>query len=128
MTKMLNDVNFNDYLRLTKKQREYIRIKSETDLSDKEIAAEINIHQPSISRWKTNDKFRAGLMAYQAHHLESSVPEALKTMVGLLSARSELVRFQAAKDILDRSGYTPIDKQELEVTTPTIINNIPLED
>ncbi|MDU7042256.1 MAG: hypothetical protein E6340_09465 [Actinomyces sp.] len=116
MTNMLNGVNFEDYLKLTKKQREYIRIKNETDLSDKEIAIEINTPQPSISRWKTNDKFKAGLMAYQAHHLESSVPQALQTMISLLNAKSELVKFQAAKDILDRSGYNPIDKQEVEHT------------
>lgn len=116
MTNMLNGVNFEDYLKLTKKQREYIRIKNETDLSDKEIAIEINTPQPSISRWKTNDKFKAGLMAYQAHHLESSVPQALKTMISLLNAKSELVKFQAAKDILDRTGYNPIEKQEVEHT------------
>ncbi|MDQ7113912.1 DNA-binding protein [Staphylococcus simulans] len=116
MTNMLNGVNFEDYLKLTKKQREYIRIKNETDLSDKEIAIEINTPQPSISRWKTNDKFKAGLMAYQAHHLESSVPQALQTMISLLNAKSELVKFQAAKDILDRTGYNPIDKQEVEHT------------
>lgn len=116
MTNMLNGVNFEDYLKLTKKQREYIRIKNETDLSDKEIAVEINTPQPSISRWKTNDKFKAGLMAYQAHHLESSVPQALQTMISLLNAKSELVKFQAAKDILDRTGYNPIEKQEVEHT------------
>ena len=116
MTNMLNGVNFEDYLKLTKKQREYIRIKNETDLSDKEIAIEINTPQPSISRWKTNDKFKAGLMAYQAHHLESSVPQALQTMISLLNAKSELVKFQAAKDILDRTGYNPIEKQEVEHT------------
>ncbi|PTJ09092.1 DNA-binding protein [Staphylococcus simulans] len=116
MTNMLNGVNFEDYLKLTKKQREYIRIKNETDLSDKEIAIEINTPQPSISRWKTNGKFKAGLMAYQAHHLESSVPQALQTMISLLNAKSELVKFQAAKDILDRTGYNPIEKQEVEHT------------
>lgn len=115
MTNMLNSVNFEDYLNLTKKQREYIRIKNETNLTDKEIAVEINTPQPSISRWKTNDKFKAGLMAYQAHHLESSVPQALKTMISLLDARSELVKFQAAKDILDRTGYNPVEKQEISM-------------
>lgn len=115
MTNMLNSVNFEDYLNLTKKQREYIRIKNETNLTDKEIAVEINTPQPSISRWKTNDKFKAGLMAYQAHHLESSVPQALQTMISLLDARSELVKFQAAKDILDRTGYNPVEKQEISM-------------
>lgn len=128
MTKMLNDVNFDDYLKLSKKQKEYIRIKSETDLMDIEIADEINTTSVTISRWKNNPDFLKGFKAFQVHHLDHSVPKALKTMINLLDAKSELVRFQASKDILDRSGYTPVDKQELELTTPTIINNIPLED
>ncbi|WP_105965869.1 DNA-binding protein [Staphylococcus chromogenes] len=123
MTNMLNSVNFEDYLNLSKKQREYIRIKNETNLSDKEISVEINTPTPSISRWKTNEKFKAGLMAYQAHHLESAVPQALKTMIDLLDAKSELVRFQASKDILDRTGYNPVEKQEISMQGAVTFND-----
>ncbi|MCH1594340.1 DNA-binding protein, partial [Staphylococcus epidermidis] len=49
-------------------------------------------------------------------YLSEKTPQALLTMTSLLNARSELVRFQAAKDILDRSGYTPVDKQQIETT------------
>ncbi|SLC31276.1 Uncharacterised protein [Mycobacteroides abscessus subsp. massiliense] len=115
-------------MELTKKQQEYIRIKNEMSLSDGEIAAEIDVNRSTISRWKHDNKFREGLKGYQVEYLSNQVPKALQTMINLLDAKSELVRFQASKDILDRSGYTPVDKQELEVTTPNIINNIPLED
>lgn len=128
MTKMQNNATFGAYLELTKKQQEYIRLKNETNLNEGEIASEIDVNRSTISRWKNNDKFREGFKGYQVEYLSSQVPKALQTMINLLDAKSELVRFQASKDILDRSGYTPIDKQELEVTTPTIINNIPLED
>ena len=122
MTKMLNNANFDDFLKLSEKQQKYIEIKNETGQTDKTIAKKIGVDTTTISRWKRKEEYQLGLKGYQAYYLSEKTPQALLTMTKLLKARSELVRFQAAKDILDRSGYTPIDKQELEVTTPTIIN------
>ena len=46
-------------------------------------------------------------------------------MEKLLNARSELVRFNAAKDILDRTGHKPVDKQQVEITeAPKFIDDI----
>lgn len=116
MTNMQNNATFGAYLELTKKQQEYIRLKNETDLAEGEIAAEIDVNRSTISRWKHNDKFREGFKGYQAEHLSKQVPKALQTMINLLDAKSELVRYQASKDILDRTGYTPVEKQQIETT------------
>lgn len=114
MDNMLNSVNFDDFLKLTNKQQEYIRIKAETNKMDKEISKIINIRQQSISRWKKDRKFTQGQQGYQLHHLYNHVPAAMKRMIELLGARSELVSYQAAKDILDRTGYNPVERQEIE--------------
>ena len=116
MTNMQNNATFGAYLELTKKQQEYIRLKNETDLAEGEIAAEIDVNRSTISRWKHNDKFREGFKGYQAEHLSKQVPKALQTMINLLDAKSELVRYQASKDILDRTGYTPVERQQIETT------------
>lgn len=116
MTNMQNNATFGAYLELTKKQQEYIRLKNETELAEGEIAVEIDVNRSTISRWKHNDKFREGFKGYQAEHLSKQVPKALQTMINLLDAKSELVRFQASKDILDRTGYTPVEKQQIETT------------
>lgn len=113
---MQNNATFGAYLELTKKQQEYIRLKNETDLAEGEIAAEIDVNRSTISRWKHNDKFREGFKGYQAEHLSKQVPKALQTMINLLDAKSELVRYQASKDILDRTGYTPVERQKIETT------------
>lgn len=113
---MQNNATFGAYLELTKKQQEYIRLKNETELAEGEIAVEIDVNRSTISRWKHNDKFREGFKGYQAEHLSKQVPKALQTMINLLDAKSELVRFQASKDILDRTGYTPVEKQQIETT------------
>ncbi|MEV8118634.1 phBC6A51 family helix-turn-helix protein [Streptomyces xiamenensis] len=113
---MQNNATFGAYLELTKKQQEYIRLKNETDLAEGEIADEIDVNRSTISRWKHNDKFREGFKGYQAEHLSKQVPKALQTMINLLDAKSELVRYQASKDILDRTGYTPVERQQIETT------------
>ena len=113
---MQNNATFGAYLELTKKQQEYIRLKNETDLAEGEIAVEIDVNRSTISRWKHNDKFREGFKGYQAEHLSKQVPKALQTMINLLDAKSELVCYQASKDILDRTGYTPVERQQIETT------------
>ncbi|MBC3134267.1 phBC6A51 family helix-turn-helix protein [Staphylococcus warneri] len=123
MTNMLNNANFEDYLKLSEKQQEYIRLKNETKKTDKQIAKEISIDTTTISRWKRKEDFRVGLRGYQAEYLANTVPKAIQTMIDLLGAKSELVRFQASKDILDRTGYNPVDKQEVESSATVIFHD-----
>ena len=123
MTNMQNNATFGAYLELTKKQQEYIRLKNETDLAEGEIAVEIDVNRSTISRWKHNDKFREGFKGYQAEHLSKQVPKALQTMINLLDAKSELVRYQASKDLLDRTGYTPVERQQIETTATVQFND-----
>lgn len=129
MANMLNNVDFNDFLKLSEKQQEYIKIKSETQSADKVIAEKLNIHQNTISRWKKSDEFMRGLRGYTADQIEKVAPKAVKRMVELMYAKSELVSFQAAKDILDRTGYVPVDKKEIELTGGVeFVDSIPKED
>lgn len=123
MTNMLNNANFEDYLKLSEKQQEYIRIKNETKQTDKVIAKKIGVDITTISRWKRKEDYRIGLRGYQAEHLANTVPKAIQTMIDLLGAKSELVKFQAAKDILDRTGYDPVDKQEIENKATVLFND-----
>ncbi|MGW7931865.1 phBC6A51 family helix-turn-helix protein [Staphylococcus xylosus] len=128
MNKMQNNANFDDFLKLSKNQQKYIEIKNDTGQTDKVIAKKIGIDISTISRWKRKEEYILGQKGYQSYYLSNKVPKALLTMSKLLNAKSELVRFQAAKDILDRTGYNIVEKQEVEITTPTIIDNIPKED
>ena len=123
MTRMQNNATFGAYLDLTKKQQNYIRLKNETNLTEGEIASEIDVNRSTISRWKNNDKFREGFRGYQVEHLSNQVTKALQTMINLLDAKSELVRFQASKDILDRTGYNPIETQEIETNATVQFND-----
>ncbi len=48
--------------------------------------------------------------------LVSSAPKALATLHRLLDAKSDYVSLEAAKDILDRSGFKPSEKHDHRIS------------
>ena len=67
-------------------------------------------------------EFQEELLNAERNLLKGSTSKAIKTMEDLLTAKSELVRYNAS-DILDRTGHKPTDKVEAEVVTPTFVSD-----
>nr|WP_254877302.1 phBC6A51 family helix-turn-helix protein [Staphylococcus hominis] len=115
-------------LLLTSKQNKAIALMVEKNLNQNEIAKELNVARQTISNWKRNTEFQEELLNAERNLLKGLTGKAIKTMENLLTAKSELVRYNAASDILDRTGHKPTDKVEAEVITPTFINDVPADD
>lgn len=99
---------------LSKSQKEAIRLMFETDMTQRQISDEIGVHEVTLSRWKNdNDEFAEAEKQYAHKSISNATSKALGTMIGLLDARSEMVRFNAAKDLLDRAGFAPTEKVDL---------------
>ncbi|QKW67584.1 helix-turn-helix domain-containing protein [Staphylococcus hominis] len=113
---------------LTSKQNKAIALMVEKNLNQNEIAKELNVARQTISNWKRNTEFQEELLNAERNLLKGLTGKAIKTMENLLTAKSELVRYNAASDILDRTGHKPTDKVEAEVITPTFINDVPADD
>lgn len=113
---------------LTSKQNKAIVLMVEKNLNQNEIAKELNVARQTISNWKRNTEFQEELLNAERNLLKGLTGKAIKTMENLLTAKSELVRYNAASDILDRTGHKPTDKVEAEVITPTFINDVPADD
>lgn len=113
---------------LTSKQNKAIALMVEKNLNQNEIAKELNVARQTISNWKRNAEFQEELLNAERNLLKGLTGKAIKTMENLLTAKSELVRYNAASDILDRTGHKPTDKVEAEIITPTFINDVPADD
>lgn len=113
---------------LTSKQNKAIALMVEKNLNQNEIAKELNVARQTISNWKRNTEFQEELLNAERNLLKGLTGKAIKTMENLLTAKSELVRYNAASDILDRTGHKPTDKVEAEIITPTFINDVPADD
>lgn len=112
-------------MKLNKKHQKAIELLFEGSLKRREIAGELNISEQTLYNWLKDEKFTNAYDEYVKMIMGKSSGKALHTMLKLMSARSEMVRFNAAKDILDRSGYTPVNKQQVEISeTPLFVDDI----
>ncbi len=101
---------------ITKKQKRAIELMFEGNLSQTQISTELKIHPTTLSRWKRDEAFVEAMRTFTDGVIARSTPKAMSTMVHLLSAKSELVRYNAAKDLLDRAGFMPTVKQDVTAT------------
>lgn len=112
-------------MKLNKKHQKAIKLLFEGSLKRREIAEELNISEQTLYNWLKDDEFTKTYDEYVQQIMGKSSGKALNTMLALMSARSEMVRFNAAKDILDRGGFAPVNKQEVtNIQTPIFEDDI----
>ncbi|WGF86008.1 phBC6A51 family helix-turn-helix protein [Lactiplantibacillus plantarum] len=100
---------------LPKKQQKAVMLLFTGVYKQSEIAEQLQVAEPTFYGWKTHEQFRVAQDEYNKFMLSDLTSEAIVTMRKLLKARSEMVRFSAAKDILDRSmNDAQIRKAEAE--------------
>lgn len=104
----------NSNKKLSRNQIKAIELLAFEGITQKEVATRLEIHENTITNWKKDSLFMEELDKANRQSINTASSKALGVMLGLLSAKSEMVRFNAAKDILDRAGYKPSDKIELE--------------
>lgn len=81
-------------------------------LTQRQIAKEIDVSEETISRWKKKDEFKDEFNKQMRDSINLSSALAYKTIEKLMGAKSEMVRFYAAKDILDRAGFVHEKKKD----------------
>lgn len=96
-----------------------VRLMVVTELSQREIAKELNLTEQTISNYKKKESYPQLRQQYEEAFLADLTAPAMRTMRELLSAKSEFVRYSAASDILDRTGYKPTERQEIDAHVKT---------
>lgn len=107
---------------LNKKQKMCLELMAAGTLSQREVAKRIDVAEETISRWKKDKEFMAELDGLIRISIQSLAAKAFNTQINLLNAKSEMVRYMTAKDILDRAGFKPTDKVEVGGAIPIVIS------
>lgn len=89
-----------------------------------ESAERAGIAKSTLERWLRHDEdfkrlldtFSQGLMEEIKIELVVSARQALHTLQQLLRSDNDQIRLSAARDILDRAGFKPTNKKEIDVT------------
>lgn len=92
---------------LKPKQVKYIELLIHSNMTDKQIAEAINITPKTICHWKKNDQeFQQEYKKAMHNAIQFSAAKALRKEIALLKSKSDMVAHLAAKDILDRGGFS----------------------
>ncbi len=109
---------------LSKRQIDAAKMIAEGHLSFEEIARQLDISSKTLRRWRKEEEFQKQIEEFTQEmkkdierKLMSMSSKALRELDKLLSARSEMVRLQAIKDVLDRLDIKPADKQDIDLKT-----------
>lgn len=101
---------------LKPKQLKCLELMIQGTMTDKEIAEAINVTQKTICEWKKkNEEFQNEYTALMRNSLQYAAPKAFNKQMSLLKSKNDMVAHLAAKDILDRAGFNPVDKVEQTV-------------
>jgi hypothetical protein len=93
------------FFKLDKRRRKAVRLLFEDELSDEEIAKAVQRRRSTLDNWKHDELFKAAQQQY--NHLvvkKDFESKAIKKLVDLLDAKSEMVQLQSANSILKLSG------------------------
>ena len=91
---------------LTKAQQTLVILDFEGGHSNKEIAPKLGLkNETTVSHWRKRSWYEPAFNAYASKTVRGKYKSlALRTLIDLLDARSEMVRLQAATSILKLSG------------------------
>ena len=101
------DGAINDpFSRLTKAQQTLVRLDFEGGHSNKEIAPKIGLkNETTVSHWRKRSWYEPAFNAYASKAIKGKYKSlALRTLIDLLNAKSEMVQLQSATTILKMSG------------------------
>lgn len=93
------------FFELDKRRQKAIILLFEDELTDEEIAKNVQRRRSTLDNWKNDDKFKAAQEQYKRLVVKKDFEsKALRELVNLLNAKSEMVRLQTAITILKMSG------------------------
>lgn len=113
--------NLMDLSEFTPKQIRFLHLYLSGTYTHGEIANILNIHVNTCHNWLRIPKLREYIQKYQVEEqvvvkdkLNMLTNKAVSTMVDLMDSPMDGVRYQAAKDILDRAGHNTSQKMEIK--------------
>lgn len=102
---------------LKPKQVECLKLMMQNPkISGRDLALALNVSEKTISQWKhKNTEFQDEYNALVKSKIQYAATKALGKQIELLDSKNDMVAHLAAKDIMDRAGFQPTDKVEMDV-------------
>jgi predicted DNA-binding protein YlxM (UPF0122 family) len=107
---------------LKPKQQRFVHMYLSGKYKTTEIIDILQVSPVTVHNWLKNPQIKSIIDEYQQaemeivqHNLKALTMKALNKMNDLLESPVDGIAFQAAKDLLDRTGFKPSTKQDVKV-------------
>ena len=102
---------------LKPKQVECLKLMMQNPkISGKDLAIALNVSEKTISQWKNkNEEFQNEYNTLVRSKIQYAATQALGKQIELLQSRNDMVAHLAAKDLMDRAGFNPVEKVEQQI-------------
>lgn len=108
---------------LKPKQVKCLQLMIQGNMTDRDIAEAINVAPKTICEWKKkNVEFQDEFNALMRNGLQYAAPKAFRKQLALLESKNDMVAHLAAKDIMDRAGFNPVEKIAQDIDLDLNIN------
>lgn len=104
-----------------KKYEKALELLTEGNLNYSEIAQEVGICRNTLQKIREDEDTHKSIYDFASNNIKVAVGKASETLVGLLSAKSEMVRLEAAKQILGLNGIQVTGKLDMTAELKTVI-------
>lgn len=105
MKSVHNNSQYEVFYSLDKPRRDAIALLFEGEMTDEEIAKNVNRTRRTLAKWKKDPSFQVAQQQYGRLVVRKSYESnAIRKLNKLLEAKSEMVQLQAANSILKLSG------------------------
>lgn len=102
------------------KKEKFIRLELTTDMNYTQLARELKVSERTLYNWRKDPEFQVMKEKLVSEAFTDYTTKALKSIFDLSqTARSEMVRMQASADLLDRAGFKPTEKQQIDAKVST---------
>ena len=109
---------------LNPKQVECLKLMMQNPkISGKELAEALKVTEKTISQWKNrHTEFQEEYNTLVRSKIQYAATQALGKQIDLLQSRNDMVAHLAAKDLMDRAGFNPVEKIDADIDTELTIN------
>lgn len=101
--------------KLTPRQQELVDTLVSEGGTHEEIAARMDTARSWVTKTLHKPHVQAAILAAIGPQITMGAGQAIATMQALLRSRSDYVKLEAGKDLLDRAGFKPPDRKLVAV-------------
>ena len=106
---------------LTPKQRKAAELLATGQYTQKEVAGLVKVSEQTLCTWKKHLLFTGEYERLMRQQFQVMAAKAFKTQMSLLDSENEMVRYLAAKDLMDRGGFKPENNVKVDGVIPIVI-------